>query len=382
MSFPSVTRDELISMISSHDHADQWTAMSFSMHSEEDVRGPPPSEYAATWQQYRELQDMFRQAEDDADPDSTSEWQYTLDAPPTREQLISMMIDGPRGRGTTSAIEQHQTERPSFRDPWEIPQASAVVELPEHTEMSVPLGGTRRRYVAEEGEKKECCICSDEYISGDVVRTLHCTHEFHADCVDRWLHQLEYSDSTCTCPYCRAVVNMESLDFDYDSDYDDYDFAHGESEQARAAEARAAEQSRLYNRFVLRNDPTNAQFRPGGVTYEARADDESRLYARYGSDWREYVEWTQPQGQAPYWRLTNAEDRRQRGVGPDDSDFDSDYDSDRDSRVSSVIPRATISARDASRPAPTEHSASRFAFRAEAERRAEAAERPAEARRP
>ena len=180
MSFPSVTRDELISMISSH-----TVAMSFP--SEEYVRGPPPSEYAATWQQYRELQDMFRQAQDDADPDSTSEWQYTLDAPPTREQLISMLIDGPRGRGTTSAIEQHPTEMPSFREPWETSRwdfSQQAFALPEHTEMSVALGATRRRYIAEEGVKKECCICLDEYISGDVVRTLHCTHEFHADCVN------------------------------------------------------------------------------------------------------------------------------------------------------------------------------------------------------
>ena len=145
MSFPSVTRDELISMISSH-------TVAMSCPSEEYVRGPPPLEYAATWQQYRELQDMFRQAEDDADPDSTSEWQYTLDAPPTREQLISMLVDGPRGRGTTSAIEQRPPEMPWFREPWEIPQAS--VELPEHTEMSVPLGGTRRWYVRSRGGRE------------------------------------------------------------------------------------------------------------------------------------------------------------------------------------------------------------------------------------
>ena len=82
---------------------------------------------------------------------------------------------------------QQEALMPSIREPWETTRwdfSQQAFALPEHTEMSVALGATRRRYVAEEGVKKECCICSDEYISGDVVRTLHCTHEFHADCVD------------------------------------------------------------------------------------------------------------------------------------------------------------------------------------------------------
>lgn len=45
---------------------------------------------------------------------------------------------------------------------------------------------------------KKCVICQDSFKSGDVIRILPCTDEFHADCVHPWLI------SHSTCPQCRT----------------------------------------------------------------------------------------------------------------------------------------------------------------------------------
>jgi hypothetical protein len=47
-----------------------------------------------------------------------------------------------------------------------------------------------------------CAVCLDEYISGvSTVKTLSCTHHFHADCIDRTLI------IRCRCPLCMRNIN-------------------------------------------------------------------------------------------------------------------------------------------------------------------------------
>lgn len=50
---------------------------------------------------------------------------------------------------------------------------------------------------------KECQVCLNDYINGDVLRILPCFHEFHTPCIDPWL-KINH-----TCPVCRVVVNLE-----------------------------------------------------------------------------------------------------------------------------------------------------------------------------
>ncbi|CAK7312739.1 E3 ubiquitin-protein ligase RNF12-A [Vulpes lagopus] len=50
------------------------------------------------------------------------------------------------------------------------------------------------------GALKACSICITEYIEGNRLRILPCSHEFHVHCIDHWL--LENS----TCPICRGQV--------------------------------------------------------------------------------------------------------------------------------------------------------------------------------
>jgi hypothetical protein len=47
---------------------------------------------------------------------------------------------------------------------------------------------------------KSCCICCCEFVAGDHLMTLGCGHEFHHECVSRWLRARRF------CPMCKAPV--------------------------------------------------------------------------------------------------------------------------------------------------------------------------------
>ncbi|KAL3074556.1 hypothetical protein niasHT_034893 [Heterodera trifolii] len=50
-----------------------------------------------------------------------------------------------------------------------------------------------------------CAICLGTHETGDKVRTLLCTHQFHSVCVDEWIKKHN------NCPSCRAeVFNIDS----------------------------------------------------------------------------------------------------------------------------------------------------------------------------
>lgn len=40
-----------------------------------------------------------------------------------------------------------------------------------------------------------CAICTEDFVSGTVVRELHCGHLFHKKCIDLW-----FLDQSATCP--------------------------------------------------------------------------------------------------------------------------------------------------------------------------------------
>ncbi|OMJ26415.1 putative RING finger protein [Smittium culicis] len=48
--------------------------------------------------------------------------------------------------------------------------------------------------------KKECGICMDEYAESDTAIVLECHHEFHEDCILKWLRV------NGTCPICRILI--------------------------------------------------------------------------------------------------------------------------------------------------------------------------------
>ncbi|KAB0372090.1 hypothetical protein FD755_015882 [Muntiacus reevesi] len=56
------------------------------------------------------------------------------------------------------------------------------------------------RSFGENEEFKACSICITEYIEGNILRILPCSHEFHDHCIDHWLAE------HITCPICRRPV--------------------------------------------------------------------------------------------------------------------------------------------------------------------------------
>ena len=53
--------------------------------------------------------------------------------------------------------------------------------------------------VVAQDQEETCAICLCEYNDGDLLRCLPCGHEYHQECIDKWL--LEMSS---VCPYCRV----------------------------------------------------------------------------------------------------------------------------------------------------------------------------------
>uniref|UniRef100_A0A6C0FBL6 RING-type domain-containing protein n=1 Tax=viral metagenome TaxID=1070528 RepID=A0A6C0FBL6_9ZZZZ len=59
---------------------------------------------------------------------------------------------------------------------------------------------------------EECTICLEE-LNNKIVRTLHCKHVFHKECIDKWV----FTDHN-SCPNCNGdIIRCEAF-IDYESD--------------------------------------------------------------------------------------------------------------------------------------------------------------------
>jgi hypothetical protein len=48
-------------------------------------------------------------------------------------------------------------------------------------------------------EDKVCSICLNNFKKNELKRTLHCNHEYHKKCIDKWINKNNNS-----CPTCRS----------------------------------------------------------------------------------------------------------------------------------------------------------------------------------
>jgi len=55
-------------------------------------------------------------------------------------------------------------------------------------------------------EDAVCAICLSEYVDGDELRYLPCSHHFHQECVDQWLL------TNKSCASCRRVIDVPSVE--------------------------------------------------------------------------------------------------------------------------------------------------------------------------
>ncbi|QCD87765.1 nucleolysin TIA-1/TIAR [Vigna unguiculata] len=53
---------------------------------------------------------------------------------------------------------------------------------------------------SDEQEIDLCVICQDEYKNQEEIGILRCRHEYHVDCIRRWLHEKN------VCPICKSEV--------------------------------------------------------------------------------------------------------------------------------------------------------------------------------
>ncbi|XP_040990863.1 RING-H2 finger protein ATL1-like [Juglans microcarpa x Juglans regia] len=60
--------------------------------------------------------------------------------------------------------------------------------------------------VVEEENGMVCGVCQEEMQEGDEGRMLGCMHEFHTDCIVRWLR------SKATCPLCRYQMQVKEFE--------------------------------------------------------------------------------------------------------------------------------------------------------------------------
>ncbi|KAF0913778.1 hypothetical protein E2562_024642 [Oryza meyeriana var. granulata] len=66
---------------------------------------------------------------------------------------------------------------------------------------ALPIVKYRARRAGKSSSAQECAVCLSEFVRDERLKLLpSCSHAFHIDCIDTWLHH------NVSCPLCRTVV--------------------------------------------------------------------------------------------------------------------------------------------------------------------------------
>jgi hypothetical protein len=88
------------------------------------------------------------------------------------------------------------------RQPASLSLSMVSVQAPESVVNSLPCKSYRKLVTPQcSDDMEQCHICLTEYEDGEQIRTLPCKHEFHLQCVDKWLKEIHR-----VCPLCRGDV--------------------------------------------------------------------------------------------------------------------------------------------------------------------------------
>ncbi|GAB4831822.1 E3 ubiquitin-protein ligase sdir1 [Ancistrocladus abbreviatus] len=74
-------------------------------------------------------------------------------------------------------------------------QISTLASSESKQEISITVGGTNGL-----DDELTCSVCLEQVNVGELIRSLPCLHQFHANCIDPWLRQQG------TCPVCKFKV--------------------------------------------------------------------------------------------------------------------------------------------------------------------------------
>ncbi|KAK6473545.1 E3 ubiquitin-protein ligase RLIM [Huso huso] len=134
----------------------------------------------------------------------TPEPQTTEEHRDTATEISSPTVAGRESRGARGPI--------SLEEPGSLPFLRlAHFFLLNDDDDDQPRGLTKEqidnlstRNYGENDALKTCSVCIMEYIEGNKLRKLPCSHEYHVHCIDRWLSE------NSTCPICRRAVLVAS----------------------------------------------------------------------------------------------------------------------------------------------------------------------------
>ncbi|KAG9454636.1 hypothetical protein H6P81_007540 [Aristolochia fimbriata] len=119
--------------------------------------------------------DTLRALDNDNSPGAPSMSEEEINALPVHKYKVqSHQSSGPQNEGS------------SFQ------QASSSTSMTERQDISKVDGNTR-----SPDDELTCSVCLEQVNVGELIRSLPCLHQFHANCIDPWLRQQG------TCPVCK-----------------------------------------------------------------------------------------------------------------------------------------------------------------------------------
>ncbi|KAK7312460.1 hypothetical protein VNO77_36335 [Canavalia gladiata] len=124
-------------------------------------------------------------------------------------------LDSDTASSTRSMTDEEINALPIHTYKVPVPTKDGSVGLASSSgasEIKLESGGTEACTKGPEDELT-CTICLDQVKRGELVRSLPCLHQFHANCIDPWLRQQG------TCPVCKFRIgsgNRESESDDSD----------------------------------------------------------------------------------------------------------------------------------------------------------------------
>ncbi|XP_021835443.1 E3 ubiquitin-protein ligase SDIR1 isoform X2 [Spinacia oleracea] len=83
----------------------------------------------------------------------------------------------------------------------EVSQSQEASPSSTSTELKQDANGAK-----DSEDDLACTVCLEQVKRGELLRTLPCLHQFHANCIDPWLRQQG------TCPICKLIVGSGTQD--------------------------------------------------------------------------------------------------------------------------------------------------------------------------